>query len=78
MQTSQAWIWTTGQQKLNDMAGTLTTVRIAFPEMLDCLPSLRSKLVGVLADRIRETTRADEQRETLMALGRLSAAWRTS
>lgn len=44
-----------------------------FPEMLDRLPSLRSKLVGVLADRIRETTRTDQQREKLMTLGRLSA-----
>jgi signal transduction histidine kinase len=44
-----------------------------FPEMLDRMPSLRSKLVGVLADRIRETTRTDQQREKLMALGRLSA-----
>lgn len=44
-----------------------------FPEMLDRMPSLRTKLVGVLADRIRETTRADQQREKLMALGRLSA-----
>jgi signal transduction histidine kinase len=41
--------------------------------MLDRMPCLRSKLVGVLADRIRETTRADQQREKLMALGRLSA-----
>jgi signal transduction histidine kinase len=44
-----------------------------FPEMLDRMPSLRSKLVGVLADRIRETTRGDQQREKLMAMGRLSA-----
>lgn len=44
-----------------------------FPEMLQRLPALGPKLVGVLADRIRETTRADQQREKLMALGKLSA-----
>jgi len=44
-----------------------------FPEMLVRLPSLGSKLVGVMADRIRETTRSDQQREKLMALGKLSA-----
>jgi CRP-like cAMP-binding protein len=44
-----------------------------FPEMLQRLPALGPKLVGVLADRIRETTKADQQREKLTALGKLSA-----
>jgi len=44
-----------------------------FPEILARLPDLGSKLVGVLADRIRETTRTDQQREKLTALGKLSA-----
>jgi signal transduction histidine kinase len=44
-----------------------------FPEMLERAPGLGPKLVGVLADRIRETTKADQQREKLMALGKLSA-----
>src|SRR6516165_3268695 len=44
-----------------------------FPEMLERLPALGPKLVGVLADRIRETTRIDQQREKLTALGKLSA-----
>jgi len=44
-----------------------------FPEMLERLPALGPKLVGVLADRIRETTRTDQQREKLTALGKLSA-----
>lgn len=44
-----------------------------FPEMLQRLPGLASKLVGVLADRVRETTRSSQQREKLMALGKLSA-----
>ena len=39
-----------------------------FPEMLERAPALGSKLVGVMADRIRETTKTDQQREKLMAL----------
>jgi len=53
---------------------TLATLHVShFPEMLQRLPSLGPKLVGVLADRIRENTRHDQQREKLMALGKLSA-----
>jgi signal transduction histidine kinase len=44
-----------------------------FDEMLQRLPVLQGRLIGVMADRIRETTVADGQREKLMALGRLSA-----
>ncbi len=44
-----------------------------FPEMLQRLPEIGPKLVGILADRIRETTRSSQQREKLMALGKLSA-----
>lgn len=44
-----------------------------FPEMLQRLPELNQRLVSVLADRIRETTRADQQREKLVALGKISA-----
>jgi signal transduction histidine kinase len=44
-----------------------------FPEMLERMPGLGTKLVGVLADRVRETTRMDQQREKLTALGKLSA-----
>jgi signal transduction histidine kinase len=44
-----------------------------FPEMLTLFPVLGPKLVGLLADRIRENTRAGEQREKLAALGKLSA-----
>lgn len=44
-----------------------------FPEVLERLPALGPRLVGVLADRIRETTRTDQQREKLTALGKLSA-----
>src|SRR6516162_2295963 len=44
-----------------------------FKEMLERLPVLGPKLVGVMSDRIRESTRADQQREKLTALGKLSA-----
>jgi signal transduction histidine kinase len=44
-----------------------------FPEMLRRIPALEPRLVGVLTDRVRETTRIDQQREKLTALGKLSA-----
>ena len=44
-----------------------------FPEMLRRLPELNQRLVSVLADRIRESTKADQQREKLVALGKISA-----
>jgi signal transduction histidine kinase len=53
---------------------TLATLHIShFPEMLERVPALGQKLVGVLADRIRETTAIDQQREKMAALGKLSA-----
>jgi len=44
-----------------------------FPEMIQKIPVLPQRLVALMADRIRETTRADQQRDKLMALGQLSA-----
>jgi signal transduction histidine kinase len=44
-----------------------------FPELLQRLPELGSKLVSVMADRIRETTRSSLQQEKMAALGKLSA-----
>ncbi|HEX7362051.1 MAG TPA: ATP-binding protein [Bryobacteraceae bacterium] len=44
-----------------------------FTEMLHRMPELNQRLVSVLSDRIRETTAADQQREKLVALGKLSA-----
>jgi signal transduction histidine kinase len=44
-----------------------------FDEMLHRMPELNQRLVSVLADRVRETTIADQQREKLMALGKISA-----
>jgi signal transduction histidine kinase len=47
--------------------------RSVFPEMLHRIPQLGQRLVALMADRIRETTRMETQRDKLMALGKLSA-----
>jgi CRP-like cAMP-binding protein len=44
-----------------------------FEEMLRRIPQLLPRLIGVLADRIREYSRAEQQRDKLSALGKLSA-----
>jgi signal transduction histidine kinase len=44
-----------------------------FAEMLRRIPALEPRLVAILTDRVRESTRIDQQREKLMALGKLSA-----
>lgn len=44
-----------------------------FPEMLQRMPQLGQRLVALMADRIRETTRLESQRDQLIALGKLSA-----
>jgi signal transduction histidine kinase len=47
--------------------------RNLFPEMLQRMPELGQRLVAIMADRIRETTKRETQRDKLMALGKLSA-----
>ena len=37
------------------------------------MPELATRLVGLMSDRIRETTRFEQQRDRLAALGKLSA-----
>jgi signal transduction histidine kinase len=44
-----------------------------FDEMLHRAPSLGPVLVSMMTDRVRETTRLAQQREKMMALGKLSA-----
>jgi signal transduction histidine kinase len=44
-----------------------------FQEMLQRIPQLLPRLIGVMADRIREFSRAEQQRDKLSALGKLSA-----
>ncbi|MGA7293842.1 MAG: ATP-binding protein [Terriglobales bacterium] len=57
----------------------ITNIRILrfpaalFPELVQKMPELAKRLVGLMADRIRETTRIEQQRDRLAALGKLSA-----
>src|SRR5579864_2580479 len=44
-----------------------------FPTLVQKLPELVTRLVGVMSDRIREATRFEQQRDRLAALGKLSA-----
>ena len=44
-----------------------------FPELIQKMPELAKRLVGVMADRIREVTRIEQQRDRLAGLGKLSA-----
>ena len=68
--------------RLTHYAGTARAVlytrvaylhRSLFPEMLQRMPLLGQRLVSIMADRIRETTRIETQRDKLVALGKLSA-----
>jgi signal transduction histidine kinase len=47
--------------------------RARFPDLLGRFPVVEQRLVAALSDRVREATRAEQQREKLMALGKLSA-----
>src|ERR1700721_3164912 len=44
-----------------------------FPELVQKMPELTARLVGYLSDRVRETTRLEQQRGRLASLGKLSA-----
>ncbi len=44
-----------------------------FSELVQKMPELASRLVGLMSDRIREATRREQQRDRLAALGKLSA-----
>jgi signal transduction histidine kinase len=60
-------------------ARAITHMRVArvhkdcFQEMLRQIPDLGPRLVGILFDRVRETTKLDQSREKLASLGKLSA-----
>jgi signal transduction histidine kinase len=68
--------------RLTQFSGTARTVlptrmlrlhKKHFPEMLQRMPQLGQRLVGIMSDRIRETARLETQQEKLAALGKLSA-----
>jgi signal transduction histidine kinase len=44
-----------------------------FPELVQRMPELATRLVGLMSDRIRETTRREQQQDRLASLGKLSA-----
>lgn len=44
-----------------------------FPELMQKMPELVKRLVGVMTDRVREATRIEQQRDRLASLGKLSA-----
>jgi signal transduction histidine kinase len=44
-----------------------------FQDLIQRMPELTKRLVGVMSDRIREATRIEQQRDRLAALGKLSA-----
>src|ERR1700731_622633 len=44
-----------------------------FPELVQKMPELTKRLVGLMSDRIREVTRLEQQRDRLASLGKLTA-----
>ena len=44
-----------------------------FPELIQKMPELTTRLVAMMSDRIREGTRIEQQRDRLASLGKLSA-----
>ena len=44
-----------------------------FHDLVQKMPELTQRLVGLMSDRIRETTRREQQRDRLASLGKLSA-----
>lgn len=68
--------------RMKEWAGTGYTVTptraLLFPsnlfsELLSHMPELGERLVGLMSDRVREFTTANQQRDKLIALGKLSA-----
>jgi signal transduction histidine kinase len=68
--------------RMTTFAGTgraVTTARVArlhkkhFPDLLHRIPALEPRLVGLLTDRVRETTQRDQQYEKLVSLGKVAA-----
>lgn len=64
--------FTVGVLALTD-ARVLRYPAARFPELVQKMPELTQRLVGLMSDRIRETTRREQQRDRLASLGKLSA-----
>src|SRR5215469_4007028 len=54
-------------------ARTLRFPATSFAELVQKMPELTQRLVGLMSDRIRESTRIEQQRDRLAGLGKLSA-----
>jgi signal transduction histidine kinase len=64
--------FTVGARALTD-ATVLRFPSSLFPDLVQKMPELAQRLVGLMSDRIRETTRIEQQRDRLASLGKLSA-----
>ncbi|MFZ0736441.1 MAG: ATP-binding protein [Candidatus Acidiferrales bacterium] len=64
--------FTVGLRAITD-AHVLRFPATLFPDLIQKMPELTHRLVGLMADRIRETTRIEQQRDRLASLGKLSA-----
>src|ERR1043165_5134333 len=64
--------WSATGRALTHMRLLWFPVRL-FPEMMQRMPVLVERLVGIMSDRVREATTLDQQQNKLIALGKLSA-----
>ena len=64
--------FTVGGRAVTD-AHALRFPAALFPDLVQKMPELTKRLVGLMSDRIRETTRLEQQRDRLASLGKLSA-----
>jgi signal transduction histidine kinase len=64
--------FTVGARALTDSRVLRFPVSL-FPDLVQKMPELAQRLVGLMSDRIRETTRMEQQRDRLASLGKLSA-----
>src|SRR5258707_6276945 len=64
--------FTVGVRAVTD-ARVLRFPAALFPELIQKMPELTQRLVGLISDRILETTRMEQQRDRLASLGKLSA-----
>jgi signal transduction histidine kinase len=64
--------FTVGQRAETD-SRALRFPAALFPDLIQKMPELTKRLVGLMSDRIREVTRLEQQRDRLASLGKLSA-----
>jgi signal transduction histidine kinase len=69
---SRMKVFTVGIRAESDSRGLRFPASL-FPELIQKMPALTQRLVGLMSDRIRETTRMEQQRDRLASLGKLSA-----